>query len=246
MDTTVIDKELEQMEAEIRKTDFTKTADEQNKDNFNNDKTPENKETSKGDNDNVGNNNGDDKTPPPSDDFDPFEQEENKDDKNKDKKDAKEGDDKGEDNKENQDDEIDDEDAKLIDARIDKIISQRYADKFKKIDEQDVKEKVDTFLNNPDNEVYKDFKDDIIKYANNPRTKGMTMEAIARLSVNPRTLMKKGAELESKASEEAKTKVTQGSVKQQPKVNTGKLPNAWELSDEEFDKAVAQTMGMQL
>lgn len=131
------------------------------------------------------------------------------------------------------------EDARLIDSRTQKIIGPLQ----KTINELQMEKAINQFMEDPKNEVYISYREKIKEYALHPKSKGMSLEAVARLAVNPRELIRKGATLERQANNNAKSVATHG----KPIAITptkGSLPNAWDLSQEEFLQVTDRAMGI--
>ena len=130
-------------------------------------------------------------------------------------------------------DEIDDEDRRVMESVIDEK-SRGIVDKVEGL-ETDLK--VNSFLSDPKNEVYRPFADKIRTYAKSPAARNLTAEALARLAVDPRDMMVRGAEEERKASKEAKETATVGGSAR-PLEGSDELPNAWTLPDSEFRETI--------
>lgn len=130
------------------------------------------------------------------------------------------------------DDGLDKDDAKVIDSRIDARTGGMAGD----ISDLKANQAVDGFLSDEKNAIYKPFASKIREYAKHPSAKGMTVEAIARIAVDPRNLVAQGAEEERKAQLESGQGMTTGSSGRSV-APAGDLPDAFGLSEEAFDKA---------
>jgi len=97
--------------------------------------------------------------------------------------------------------------------------------------------KVNTFLAEDKNKLYRPYADKIREYAKSPAAKGLKAEAIARLAVDPREMMAMGAEEERKASKESRDSVSAGGTIR-VKESSDKLPNAWDMSRDKFQQVI--------
>ena len=97
--------------------------------------------------------------------------------------------------------------------------------------------KVNTFLSDEQNQVYKPYEKEIRKFAKSPVAKGLKPEAIARMAVDPREMMNRGAEAERKASKETRDTATPGSVVRKPE-GSNKIANAWNLAPDKFKETI--------
>ncbi len=127
--------------------------------------------------------------------------------------------------------ELDEEDQAAIDSRVDAKTQKLATD----VTEVKMKQDISDFLNQEGNEVYKPVADQIKEFAQHPKAKGMSMEAIARMAVDPRDLIAQGAKKEREATEESKEGVTAGSSGR-PTPDGDTLPNAFDLSKDEFER----------
>lgn len=132
-------------------------------------------------------------------------------------------------------DDIDDEDKKAISS----VVDDRTAGLQDDLEGLKAANRVGSFLEDEKNEVYKPFAAKIKEYASDPRAKGMSVEAIARLAINPRELMDAGAKQEREASKEAKAGQSSGGSSARPEGKGGELPDAFGLSSKDFEKTVA-------
>ena len=92
---------------------------------------------------------------------------------------------------------------------------------------------VSNFLNNPQNEDYKEFGDEITKLAKHPASKGLTIDAIARLAVPKDHWIQKGAEMSSEANEKSRKTFTSGSSARDEVGKSGsqKLGDPYDIKD---------------
>ena len=128
---------------------------------------------------------------------------------------------------------IDDEDRKVMQAVAkdeDKVI-------INEVQGLKVDMKVNTFLADEKNKVYRDYQEKIRTYAKSPAAKGLTAEAIARLAVDPREMIARGAEEERKASKESRDSVSPGSTARTPE-GSNKIPNAWDMPQDKFKETI--------
>jgi len=139
----------------------------------------------------------------------------------------------GEDTDKTLDVEIDDDDRKTMSA----VIKNESKGIVSKVEGLEVDMKVNTFLSDEKNKVYRPFQEKIREYAKSPASKNLTAEAIARLAVDPREMMAKGAEAERKASKESRDSVSAGSTARTPE-GSNKVPDAWSLAPEKFKQAI--------
>lgn len=93
-------------------------------------------------------------------------------------------------------DDLVEEDLKVIDKRVSKMIDPIIRDS------RDTKNRlaVKTLLEGEDGEVYKPYADKILEYANDSRLAGLSFEAKAKLAVPAADWKKWGAEQEKKAA----------------------------------------------
>jgi len=129
--------------------------------------------------------------------------------------------------------EIDDDDRKVMEA----VIQDESKGIKSEVEGLKVDMKVNTFLADDQNQVYRPYADKIREYAKSPTVKGLRAEAIARLAVDPREMMAKGAEEERKAFKESRDSVSAGSTARTPK-GSDKIPNAWDMSQEKFKEVI--------
>lgn len=124
----------------------------------------------------------------------------------------------------NEDDDLADEDAKLIDKRVHKIISPFIE---KQMQEEDAQEIADFIAENPD---FKPYAAKVAKYAQHPTRKALPIESIF-YEVAGKDLMKIGAERGKKADEDAKKSKAGGGSG----AGNGDAPKGvWDLTPEEF------------
>jgi len=135
------------------------------------------------------------------------------------------------------DDEMDDEDKQAIDARIREQTSG-YDEKLSRIERE---QSIDSFLADEKNEHLKPYASKMKEIARDPRSAVLDTKAIARLAVDPAQMIAEGARLEREAQAEGKSSVT-GGAGNRPSSGGGELPNAWELSTEEFNKTVEKEL----
>lgn len=128
---------------------------------------------------------------------------------------------------------IDEEDRKVMQA----VVKEENKSVISKLDKMEVDTKVNNFLSDEKNKVYRDYQEKIRTYAKSPAAKGLTAEAIARLAVNPRDMIAKGAEEERKASKESRDSVSPGSTARTPE-GSDKVPNAWKMSQDKFKETI--------
>lgn len=128
---------------------------------------------------------------------------------------------------------IDDEDRKVMQAVAkdeDRVI-------INEVEGLKVDMKVNTFLADERNKVYRDYQEKIRAYAKSPAAKGLTAEAIARLAVDPREMMAKGAEAERVASKESRDSVSAGQTARTPE-GSNKVADAWSMPQDKFKETI--------
>ena len=99
-------------------------------------------------------------------------------------------------------------------------------------------QRVNEFINNPDNADYKEFAGKIRELALKPEAKGLTVNAIANMVVPKDYWVKKGAELAQQATQESKASFN-GGTSSRSEVGTldeTGLPDPTTLSKEDFEK----------
>lgn len=136
-----------------------------------------------------------------------------------------------------EDDGMIDEDKKLIDERIETKVGA-YQQKIDRIEKMQA---VDSFLADPENDLYKPFASKIREYALHPKSKGIAVSAIARMAVDPRKILEEGAKRAQAADIEARDSVS-GGADNRPSTEESKLPNAWKLSKDEFNKTISDAI----
>lgn len=142
-----------------------------------------------------------------------------------------------EEKEEEPDEELDDEDRKVIDSRV-KAHTSKLEDEVLSVKRS---QEVSDFLDQSDNEVYRPVAAKIREYASNPRSRGMSIEAIARMAVDPRDLVSEGAKKEREATKESEEGMIAGASGREIE-EQGKLPDAYGLSKEEFEKKASEAM----
>ena len=128
---------------------------------------------------------------------------------------------------------VDDEDRKVMEA----VIEDESKGIKSEVEGLKVDMKVNTFLADEKNKVYRPFQEKIREYAKSPTSKGLKAEAIARLAVDPREMMAKGAEEERKASKASRDSVSAGGTVRVPE-GSDKIPDAWSLSSDKFKETI--------
>jgi len=129
--------------------------------------------------------------------------------------------------------EIDEDDRKVMQS----VINEESKDVKDDVAGLKVDMKVNSFLTDEKNEVYKPFAEKIREYAKSPAAKNLKAEAIARLAVDPREMIAKGAEAERKASKESRDSVSPGGAVR-VKEGSSDLPDAWKETKEDFNKTI--------
>jgi len=128
---------------------------------------------------------------------------------------------------------IDDDDKKVMQA----VVKGENKGIISEVEGLKVDMKVNTFLADEKNKVYRDYQEKIRTYAKSPAAKGLTAEAIARLAVDPREMMAKGAEAERVASKESRDSVSAGQTARTPEGSTG-VPDAWSMPQDKFKETI--------
>ena len=128
-------------------------------------------------------------------------------------------------------------------AAIRSVVQDENQSIVSRLDKNDARAAVNEFLENPKNAVYKDFASKIREYATDPRTKGMNIEAVARMAVDPRELAVKAAEKEREAQLEANKGIVGGSTGRAESIDPSQLPDANSLTPEEFEATVNKSLG---
>jgi len=128
---------------------------------------------------------------------------------------------------------IDDDDRKVMQA----VVQDENKGIVNEVQGLKVDIKVNTFLADDVNQVYRPYAEKIREYAQSPKAKGLKAEAIARLAVDPRDMMAKGAEEERKASKESRDSVSAGSTAR-AKEGSGKFADAWGMTPGKFKETI--------
>lgn len=127
-----------------------------------------------------------------------------------------------------------DEDVKLIKKEAKKVVAPISSN----MQSIEAELSANAFLSRKESEVFLPYADQIRAVAKDPRTKNLPMEAVVAIALGPKKLMKLGADMERAAASQASQSVSGGgNNRSQP---SGGIKNAWDLSDEEFNKTIAK------
>ena len=145
------------------------------------------------------------------------------------------------DGKNDEGDDFDADDKEALEELVNKKVDQRFVNQEARIDSNTRTNEVNDFLTREGNEVFKPYADKIKEYVQSPVAKGLTLEAIARLAVDPNDMIKQGATLEKEARIVNDRGVV-GGAGAKTITPSDELPDPAGMSSAEFGKAVEKHM----
>jgi hypothetical protein len=130
-----------------------------------------------------------------------------------------------------EEEEIDEEDARIMDSRIKKGTAEYEA----ALEELKLDREVDRFLASDAGKEYEGSEEQVRALVKHPSTKGIKIEYVARMLKDPSEVKRMGAEEEREAIAKAEESNVGGSSVRSSS-GSKELPDAFELSTEEFNK----------
>jgi len=138
---------------------------------------------------------------------------------------------------------VDAEDAKVIDARV-APVKEQTARLDSEIEQIKRSQAIDDFLSKEENADYVPFASKMKEIARDSRSGEIKVDYIAKMAMDPKALIEKGARMEREAQKEGRSGIT-GGASDRPSGPGGDLPNPDGMTDEEFQKTIDRELAKQ-